>query len=151
MLRVFIDTFNLHEDLVCWLISSTVTRVTPHKLPQLHETLGPGRGSGGFPPVRQCEQGRYAFRDQPALLSGTDPLVASGVPHGPRLLCEPVSSGPMAQVSRLSVHRSDSLWSGCCPLPFGSQVALQVRPPGLLFPWVWTDGPESDPEILAKG
>lgn len=80
--------------LVCWLTSSTVTRVTAHKLPQLHETLGPGRGSGGFPPVRQCEQGRYAFRDQPALLSGTDPLVASGVPHGPVFFASPCPQDP---------------------------------------------------------
>lgn len=137
--------------LVCWVVSSVVTRISPHKLSQLHGTLRPGRGSGGFPPVLQSEQGRRAFRDQPALPSGTDPPVASGVPHGPRLLCEATSSGPVARVSRLSICPSSSLRSGCCPLPLDSRVALQVRPPGRLLPRVWTDDPESDPEILAKG
>lgn len=113
--------------------------------------MRPGRGSGGFLPVLQSEQGRRAFRDQPALPSGTDPPVASGVPHGPRFLCEAASSGPVAWVSCLSIRPSSSLKSSCCPLPLDSRVASQVRPPGLLLPQVWTDGLESDPEILAKG
>lgn len=125
--------------LVCWVISSIVTTLTLHKLSRLPETLVcPVRGSGDFPPVLQCELGRRACSCQPALLSGTDSPVASGVPHGPCLLCEPVSSGPVARVSRLSVRPPGSLRSGCCPLLLDSQVALQVWPPGLLLPWVWT-------------
>ena len=96
------------------------------------------RGSGDFAPVLQCERGRLACSCQPALLSGADSPVTSGVPHGPRLLCKPASLGPVARVSRLSIHPSGSLRSGCCPLPLDSRVASQVWPPGLLLPWVWT-------------